>query len=154
MIGFIDTLFTHTTPSYRQYSAIAVLHTFQFNFARALGFSVFTSHILATDLSQSHRNFKSHRKPSSHSLISFMPLFCNCQLNSIHSLYSGRLSSWTQLYSVLLLLLGHVFRLCPFITPHHGPQNRAFNVKEVCLQLHYLAMDVLLLHVYNLQECV
>jgi hypothetical protein len=49
MIGFIDALFTQlgTTGSY---SAIADLHTLQFTVTRALGFSVFTSRILATDL--------------------------------------------------------------------------------------------------------
>jgi hypothetical protein len=34
---------------YRQYSAIADLHTLQFAVTHALGFSVFTSRILATD---------------------------------------------------------------------------------------------------------
>jgi hypothetical protein len=34
-----------------KYSAIADLHTFQFTVAQALGFSVFTSRLLATDLS-------------------------------------------------------------------------------------------------------
>jgi hypothetical protein len=38
------------TFKYRQYSAIADLHTFQLTVAQALGFSVFTSRILATDL--------------------------------------------------------------------------------------------------------
>jgi hypothetical protein len=63
----------------------------------ALGFSVFTSRILATE---SHCNFKPHMKPSSfHSPISFLPLFCNCQswrLDSIPLLpssYPGRLAS-------------------------------------------------------------
>jgi hypothetical protein len=35
---------------YRQYSAIADLHTLQFTATHALSFSVFTSRILATDL--------------------------------------------------------------------------------------------------------
>jgi hypothetical protein len=49
MIGFIDTLYTQlgTTDNY---SAIAILHTLHFTVAHALGFSVFTSRILATDL--------------------------------------------------------------------------------------------------------
>jgi hypothetical protein len=42
-----------TTGNYR---AIAILHTFQFTVTHALGFSVFTSRILATDLSQSRCN--------------------------------------------------------------------------------------------------
>jgi hypothetical protein len=49
MIGCIDTLYTPlgTTDNY---SAIADLHTLQFTVTHALKFSVFTSHILATDI--------------------------------------------------------------------------------------------------------
>jgi hypothetical protein len=50
MIGFIAALYIHTTRGYGQYSAIAILHTFQFTVARALGFSVFTIRILPTVL--------------------------------------------------------------------------------------------------------
>jgi hypothetical protein len=71
MIGFIDRI--HTARGYRQYSAIADLHTLQFTFTHALGFSVFTSRILATDLSHSRCNFKSHMKSSFNSLIPFSP---------------------------------------------------------------------------------
>jgi hypothetical protein len=39
----------HTTQVYGQYSTIADLHTSQFTVAHALGFSVFTSLIQATD---------------------------------------------------------------------------------------------------------
>jgi hypothetical protein len=49
MIGFIETLDT-VSLSYIPYSAIAYLHTFQFTVAHALGFSVSTSRLLATDL--------------------------------------------------------------------------------------------------------
>jgi hypothetical protein len=49
MIGFVG--ISVTIPlNYNQYNAIADLHTFQFNAAPALGFSVFTSRLLATDL--------------------------------------------------------------------------------------------------------
>jgi hypothetical protein len=44
------TLYSHTTQDYRQYSPIAILHTFQFTVTYALEFSVFTSRILPTDL--------------------------------------------------------------------------------------------------------
>jgi hypothetical protein len=52
MIGFIGTLVTISLNHiyYRQYSAIADLHTLQFTNAHALGFSVSTSRHLATDL--------------------------------------------------------------------------------------------------------
>jgi hypothetical protein len=56
--GFIDILCIHTTRDYRQYSAIAELRTLQFTVAHALGFSVFISRILATDLSQFHYHFR------------------------------------------------------------------------------------------------
>jgi hypothetical protein len=49
MIGFIDTLYNHTTHTYKKYSAVADLHTFQFTVAHALGLSVSTSRVMATD---------------------------------------------------------------------------------------------------------
>jgi hypothetical protein len=67
------------------YSAIANLHALQFTITHALGFSVFSSRILATDLSQTHCNFKSHVKSSCHSLIPFFPLFCSCHLRRLYS---------------------------------------------------------------------
>jgi hypothetical protein len=76
VIGFID----NRTRDYRQYSAIAILHTFQFTVTHALGFLVFTSRILATDLSQFHFNFKSHMKSSCHSLIPFLSFLLNHHL--------------------------------------------------------------------------
>jgi hypothetical protein len=59
MIEFVDTLYTQLATT-GNYSAIADLHTLQFTVAHTLGFSVFTSRILATDLQQSHCHFKSH----------------------------------------------------------------------------------------------
>jgi hypothetical protein len=49
MTGFISTLVT-TTLNYSQYSAIADLHKLHSTVAHALGFSVSTSRLLATDL--------------------------------------------------------------------------------------------------------
>jgi hypothetical protein len=71
------TLYIHTTGDYKQYSAIAMIHTFQFTVTHTLGFSVFTSRILATDLSQSHFHFKSHINSSWYSLIPFLPFLLN-----------------------------------------------------------------------------
>jgi hypothetical protein len=48
-IGFNDTLYTSLGTT-GNYSAIADLHTLQFTVTHALGFSAFTSRILATDL--------------------------------------------------------------------------------------------------------
>jgi hypothetical protein len=71
------TLYIHTLWECAQYSAIAILHTFQFTVTHALGFSVFTSRILATDLSQCHWHFKSHLKSYWYSLIPFLTLLLN-----------------------------------------------------------------------------
>jgi hypothetical protein len=49
MIGFISTSVT-VSLNYNEYSFIADLHTFQSTVAQALGFPVFTSRLLATDL--------------------------------------------------------------------------------------------------------
>jgi hypothetical protein len=50
MIGFISTSITLSLLITLKYSAIADLHNFHFTVAQALGFSVFTSRLLATDL--------------------------------------------------------------------------------------------------------
>jgi hypothetical protein len=49
MIRFIDTLYTQLGTT-GNYSAVANVHTLQFTVAHTLGFSFFTSRILATDL--------------------------------------------------------------------------------------------------------
>jgi hypothetical protein len=59
-IGWLDLLALRlqslliTTRTYKQYSAIADLHTFQCSVAHALWFSVSTSRILATDITSNH----------------------------------------------------------------------------------------------------
>jgi hypothetical protein len=45
--------------------------------------SVFTSRILATELSRSHSNFKSHVKSSGHSLIPFLPFLSQSPSSAI-----------------------------------------------------------------------
>jgi hypothetical protein len=78
------TLYIHTTRDYRQYSVIANLRTLKFIVAHALGFSVFTSRILATDSSQSHCRFKSHMESSFHSIILcyFFSVTVDCHLQN------------------------------------------------------------------------
>jgi hypothetical protein len=64
MIGFI-TPYTYTPlENTRNYKAIADLHTLQFTVKHTPGLSVFTSRILATDLSQSNCNLKLHMESS------------------------------------------------------------------------------------------
>jgi hypothetical protein len=67
------------------YSAIPILHIFQFTVTHALGFSVFTSRILATDFQHSHCHFKSHKKYFLHSLIQLLPLSFSCQFRRLDS---------------------------------------------------------------------
>jgi hypothetical protein len=80
-IWWLDLLNTRTFTQFGtigNYSAIAILHTLQLTVAHALGFYVFISRILTTDLSQSHCNFKSHAKSSPHRLISYFPFVQPC----------------------------------------------------------------------------
>jgi hypothetical protein len=130
MIGFIDTLYTllGTTGNY---SAIANLHTSQFTVTHALGFSVFTSRILTTDLSQSHCHFISHMKSSLHSLIPFLPLFCSCQFRRLDSVQSQAHipASWRS--ETRLFTLDYSFYSTSFcsaehflITTSHGPHGK------------------------------
>jgi hypothetical protein len=103
MIGFIDILHKPDGTT-GNYGANADLHTSQFTFTHALGFSVFTSRILATDLQQSQCHFKSHTKSSFHSPIPFLPLFFNCQFfcSQAHIPAGWRLETrlnWTVLHN-------------------------------------------------------
>jgi hypothetical protein len=53
MVGFIDTFFVYSL-NYKQYSAIAELHNLQFTVKHSLGFSVFKSRLLVTELKECH----------------------------------------------------------------------------------------------------
>jgi hypothetical protein len=126
-------LYIHTVRHYTQYSTIAIPHTSQFTVAHALGFSVFTSRILATGLSQSHCHFKSHMKYSFHSLIPFLPLSCSCQFIRLGPI---RLFSTTVLYTLCSLLSNPSYN------------NFARTPRET------LSMNVLFSHAYASRECV
>jgi hypothetical protein len=146
--GFVDwiycTLCIHTVRDYRQYSATAILLTFQFTFAHTLGFSVITSRILATGISQSQCSFKSHVKSSCHNLIPFLSLFCSCQFR--------RLDSTAVPYSLPLCF----YYSCPverFLQPLCADHTEN-TVKNACLLVRYLAMDVLFSCAPVLRECV
>jgi hypothetical protein len=94
-IGWLHLLkpYSFTTRDYRYYSATTDLYTLYFTVAHALGFSVFTSRIMAMDLSQSPCNFKSHMKASFHSLIPFLALFLTRFIPLLSISYFGRLAS-------------------------------------------------------------
>jgi hypothetical protein len=160
---WIYNLHIHTVQDYWQYNTIAILHTFQFTVAHALEFSAFTSHILATDLSQSHCNFKSHMKSSLHHLIPFLALILRfripkSRLNSIPSSYPGRPAFWnptlhtTRLFCFYYFYFIHpFFWLYPYTTARHGPHTKhSFSiVKEACLLGCCIAMGI-----YASQGCV
>jgi hypothetical protein len=97
-----------------------------------LGFSVFTSRLLAMGLSQSHWHFKSHVMSSLHCLIPLLPLFCSCQFQ--------RLDYCSLLFKRPLSLYNPSAR-----TPW---KTLSSVVKDACLQLRCLAIDVLLFCVF------
>jgi hypothetical protein len=76
-IGWLDLLTPHTHNSRLQ-----AIQRYRWS-THALRFWVFTSRILATDLSHSHCYLKSHMKSSCHSQIPFFPLFCSCQFRRL-----------------------------------------------------------------------
>jgi hypothetical protein len=145
MIGFIDTLYT-VLDDYRQYSAVAILHTFQFTVAHALGFPAFCNRILATDLSQSHWQFISHMKSSFHSLIHFLPFL----LNHLPTVISGTLPNSRLQLTVKL----DYFSMALYNPLARTPRKTACIIKDTCLLVRYIAMDALLLHSYASRECV
>jgi hypothetical protein len=109
MIGFIGP-YTFTTRDWRQYGAIADLHTLQFTLTHALEFSVFSNRILAMDfttvslsLQTTHEVFL---QPNSFLAIIVRLPFSKTQLNSIPLLpssYPDRLASQNlTLHSMLL----------------------------------------------------
>jgi hypothetical protein len=152
-IGWLDllTLIHSQLGTTGNYSAIAILHTSQFTVTNPLGFSVFTSPILATDLSQSHCNFKSHKKSSLHRLIPFLPLFCSCQfrrLDSFQFLYYQVHNPACWCPETRLFTLDSSTPLLPnvLITNFQGSaENTTSIVKDECLLIRCLAVDVLFL---------
>jgi hypothetical protein len=153
----------HSTGNYRQYSAITDLHNLQFTVTHALGFSVFTSHILATDLQQSHCHFKSHMKTSLHSLTPFLALFGTCQFRTLSSSAPKLISrqagvsqldsllKWTLLYNSFALTTQRIQLLYCYVAVFTAPLRSngsssivasVFVAAEICLPSRCLAMKV------------
>jgi hypothetical protein len=117
----------HSTRNYRQFQHYRYSHTLQFTVTHALGFSVFTSRILATDfitallaLRITHEVFFS--QPNS-----FLPLFCNDQFRySTHFNSSApKLISWQAGVSKLDSSLHWTASTeLFFITTLHGPHRK------------------------------
>jgi hypothetical protein len=153
MTGFVNNLYFHTVRDYRHYGTITILLTLQFTAAHdALGLWVFTSHLLAMGLSQSHWHFKSHMKFSLHSLIPFLPLLLNHlglpSPNSTH--FSFNHCSVPLLFCFSYCPAEHFLKLL-----YNDPtENTIFFIQDVCLQFHYLATDVLLVCIFASAGCV
>jgi hypothetical protein len=151
------TPYTSTTQDYRQLQP-SDLHTLQFTVTYTLGFSVFTSRILATDfITICH--YKSHMKSSFHKLIPFLPSFCNCQLNSTPKLISWQAVSkfvsvplnWTLLYNHFVRTTQKTRTLCCWegvvtaLLHSNGSCSIVaciFVSAEMCLPSHCPAMNV------------
>jgi hypothetical protein len=101
MIGFMSTSVT-VSLNYSQYSAIADLHTFQCTVVHALGFSVFISCLLATDLN-------TETIASNHYEV-FLPFL-------IQSLWNLGTQLKTYLDSVLSTNLHNSLRTCYILVP-------------------------------------
>jgi hypothetical protein len=87
--------------------------------------------------------------PSFHGLIPFLSLFCNCHLRGVDSIQflcsrAHILAGWRLVSSIHSMLLNiSLYQLCK----DHA-ENTASIVKEDCLLIRYLAMDVLLLRAF------
>jgi hypothetical protein len=66
-------------------TALSLIYTLQFTVTYSLGFSVFTNHILATDLRQ-YVTLNHIWSFIFRSLISLLPLFCSCQFRRLSSI--------------------------------------------------------------------
>jgi hypothetical protein len=131
MIGFID---------YRKWYRYRHSTHFIFHLAHALEFSVFTSRILATDLSRSHCNFRSH------DVFLVQSTFFSCQFQRLHPiLFWLRFNTPTSAIIETRLY----YPLCTDPT-----ENSASIVDKACLPRRCLAIDVLLFRARVLRKCV
>jgi hypothetical protein len=97
---------------------------------------------------------------SLHRLIPFLPLFCNYRLNlipflPISSQQAGVSKLDSSLYAATVVYSvssSDCVLLSLLVTDH--TENTASIVKEACLLVRCLAVDVLLLHAYASRECV
>jgi hypothetical protein len=120
-------------------------HTLQFTVTHALRFSALTSRILATGLSHSHCNFKSHVKVSCYSLDLFLPFLLS------HLRLPSPVHPPTVLCSVYCLPSSVSSN-----TPRHVPHTKhrlLLSGLRVYWSI-YLAVDVLLLSAYASREYV
>jgi hypothetical protein len=144
------TLYNDTIQDYRQYSAIASLHTLQFTVTHVLAFTVFTSRILATDLSQSislqitHEVFFSQPNFFLAIIVDSVQFFCS---------QAGVSKLDPSLPTPLHLFYYFSHYAVPSSASFYNTSVRTTQKTQPlllikCLLVRYLAMDVLLLHAY------
>jgi hypothetical protein len=150
MTGFIAPYTFTKSENTGNYSAISISTLYR-SLLHPLMSSVFTSRILATGLSQSHFNFKSHVKFSWHSLISFLPFLLNHLCLPSPELYPIALGYCSILLRTPSRLLTVPFYKPSAWTPRKTPSS-IFNGARLLVR--YLAMNVILSHAYASRECV
>jgi hypothetical protein len=112
MIGFIAP-YTFTTRDYRQYNAIAILHTFQFTAAHALTSRTLANEFITVSLSLQITREVFFAPPNS-----FLVVYSQSPSTVISRIRPNSLPT-AVLYSYYSSDL-----LCPFITPRHGPHGK------------------------------
>jgi hypothetical protein len=146
MIEFIASYTFTQLGTTGKYSAIAILRSFQVTVTHAIGFSVFTSRIFATDLSQFHYHVKSHTKSSLQNLTHFLPFrsYQFWKLDSIQFLWSKVhiLAGWR--LEIRLFSLDYSLARIFLLGTNHV-EHTASIVREACLVVRCLGMDFLLL---------
>jgi hypothetical protein len=139
------TLYIHATRDYRQYSTIAYLHNFNFAVPHAIGFSAFTSRILAMASSQSRCNFISQVESSCDSLIPYLPFLLSHlrlpspELSPVPFLLLFRTACYSASTSPVLssTFYNHFART--------ARKTSSSIMQNECLLVRHLAVDVLLL---------
>jgi hypothetical protein len=133
------TLYIHTVRDYGQYSAIAILHTFQFTFYTHLYSQPLLVVSWQRNSTQPHCHFKSHR------LIPFVAISAAANSNT-------RLDYPRLLFYTPSRLLTVPFHNSSARTPR---KTQSSIVNNACLLIRYLAMNILLLsRALVLRECV
>jgi hypothetical protein len=147
MIRFISTSVT-IPRNCNQYSVIADLHTLQFTVAHALGFSVFTSRLLATETQKLELQItikSSCYLFSNHSILLCPNLYSNNLHNSLRTrsvlvfVLSTAETSWT-LFSWRLHVLDSSFLSYDWLQmtftvpykPLHGPHRNTYYCRRDC----------------------
>jgi hypothetical protein len=144
MIGFIAP-YTFTQFGSTGNTALSLSTNFQFTAAHALGFSVFTSRILATDLSQSHCNFKSQMKSSLQRLILCLPFLLNHLGLPSPELDPIPIPSLLLHFATTVLFSYHSSfgTLISYNPSARTPRKTSCSIiKDACLLVRYLAIDI------------